>query len=91
MTKKRNEKFLEEKISDAYKKNNFRRRAYDHVGKPKTKPNIKIREALKKYNMRQWELAQLLDMGETTLTRMLRVELPNEKTEKIISVIKNHG
>lgn len=54
-----------------------------------TKKNIKIREALKKYNMRQWELAQLLDMGETTLARTLRAELPEDVQKKVIELIEH--
>lgn len=54
-----------------------------------TRPNKEIREALKKHNMKQWELAQLLDMGESTLVRTLRIELPEDVQKKVIELIKH--
>ena len=51
------------------------------------KANIKIRNALKKTGLHQWELALLLGVGESTLVRNLRQELPEEEQERIISLI----
>ena len=54
------------------------------------KPNRKIREALKRSGMRQWQLAQLLGIGESTLVRNLRAELPEKVQADIIELI-NHA
>lgn len=52
------------------------------------KKNQKIRAALKKSGITQWELADLLNMAETTLCVKLRRELPEEEQQKIIAVIQ---
>ncbi len=49
-----------------------------------------IRTLLKKYKMKQWELATKLDVTEGTLIRWLRTELPIEKKEHIINIIQNY-
>lgn len=49
-----------------------------------------IRTLLKKYKMKQWELAARLDVTEGTLIRWLRTELPTEKKEQIMYIIKNY-
>ena len=56
----------------------------------KEKANQRIREALKEAGLRQWELAKLMGMGETTIVRYLREELPEEEQDKIIDLIRNH-
>ena len=50
--------------------------------------NAKIREALKKHNLRQWELAERLDLNESVLSRRLRKELPEEETKRILGIIE---
>ncbi len=50
--------------------------------------NIKIKEALKKKNMKQWQLAKLMGINEFSLSRKLREELDDEDTEKILSLIE---
>jgi len=55
------------------------------------KANIKIRNALKETGLHQWELALLLGVGESTLVRNLRKELPEEEQERIISLIHKAG
>ena len=53
--------------------------------------NKKIKDALKKNNLRQWELAKRLGMNESVLSRRLREELPEEETKHILDVIENGG
>lgn len=50
--------------------------------------NIMIRDALKKYGVKQWQLAEMLCIGEYTLCRKLRRELPIEEQETIVSIIE---
>lgn len=57
----------------------------------KIKNNAAIREALAQKNMTQWQLAILLGISEPTLTRWLRQELPEERKNKILELIKNGG
>ncbi len=52
------------------------------------KANKDIRNLLKKTGMAQWELAELLNMAESTLCVKLRRELPEEEQQKIIAVIQ---
>ena len=52
------------------------------------KANGEIRDALKKHNMAQWELADYMGISEYTLCKKLRKELLSEETERIISLIK---
>lgn len=49
-----------------------------------------IRTLLKKYKMKQWELATELDITEGTLIRWLRTKLPTERKEQILNIIKNY-
>jgi len=61
------------------------------TGIPKrAKANQRIRKALKESGFCQWELALFLGMGETTLSRYLRQELPEEEQDKIIDLIRKH-
>ena len=41
-----------------------------------------------KSNMKQWELAELLQISEFTLSRKFRKELPEEEQKRIVSIIK---
>ena len=50
--------------------------------------NVMIRKELKECNVKQWQLAELLGIGEYTLCRKLRRELPVEEQERIIAIIK---
>lgn len=51
--------------------------------------NHEIREALKASGMKQWELAEQLNVSEFTFSRKLRTELPEDEKQKILTVI--HG
>lgn len=52
------------------------------------KRNVVIREELKKVNMKQWELAELLNISEWTFSRKLRNELPDEEKQQILQIIR---
>lgn len=54
------------------------------------KCNIEIRVALKQAHMAQWQLADLLEIPEGTLSRKFRKELPEEEKESIIELIWKH-
>lgn len=53
--------------------------------------NEMIREALTAAGMKQWELAERLEISEFTLCRWLRHELPQEKQAEIVAVIDGGG
>ncbi len=51
--------------------------------------NMAIRIAMTQYGMKQWQVAKLLNISESALSRLLRVELPEEKQRNIVSLIQN--
>lgn len=51
------------------------------------KANRLIRDALYHADMRNWQLAKLLNIGEATLCRLLREDLPEEKQKEIVEKI----
>lgn len=51
--------------------------------------NDRIRVSLFIHKMKQWELAKLLGIGENTLIRRLREELPEDEQNRIIKVIED--
>lgn len=50
--------------------------------------NQKIRIAMIQNNIKQYEVAKLLGISETSLCRKLREELPDEEQDEIVSKIK---
>lgn len=52
------------------------------------KTNMRIRCALKNNGLKQWELAEMLDISEGALCRKLRKELPEDEQERFIAVIE---
>lgn len=50
--------------------------------------NLAVRQALKEYGVLMYELANYLDVSEPTLTRWMRGELPKDKQDKIVALIK---
>jgi len=53
--------------------------------------NIKIRIAMVECNIKQWQLAKLLNVSESTVNRLLREELPQERQDQIVGLIKEGG
>jgi hypothetical protein len=50
--------------------------------------NMKIRIKLLEHNKRLWWLAKILETSESTITRRLRNELPEEEQNRIIKLIE---
>lgn len=50
--------------------------------------NVKIRDKAKIWGVKHWEIAEALGIGEATLTRRLRRELPAKEQEKILGLIE---
>ena len=50
--------------------------------------NMKIRIKLMEHNKRLWWLAKILETSESTITRRLRDELPEEEQIRIIKLIE---
>ena len=53
--------------------------------------NKSIRIALIERGLKQWQLAEILGNTDTHMSRLLRHELPFERQEEIVSIIKEHG
>lgn len=51
--------------------------------------NTEIKEEMKIKKIQQWKLGELLGVSENTVYRWLRTELPIEKKEMILQVIRN--
>ncbi len=53
--------------------------------------NKKVRIAMIEADIRQWELAKLLNISESSLTRKLREELPEKEQDEIVALINDKG
>ncbi len=51
--------------------------------------NQAIREAARQNNVLLWEIAERLHIADTTFSRKLRRELPDEQREQILSIISD--
>ncbi len=47
-----------------------------------------IKIALLEHNLKQWELAELMNTTESVLSRRLRKELPESEQREIVSLIE---
>ena len=54
----------------------------------KSRPNQDIKDTLKLYGLTQYELYKALGIGETTLYRRLRDELPEDQKQEYMNAIK---
>ena len=52
--------------------------------------NEEIRTALKEAGLKQWELADMMDISEFTLSRKLRSELPEDMKQHLLELIHEH-
>lgn len=50
--------------------------------------NRRVRDELMRCDMYLWELANLLNVSESTMTRMMRKELPAEYQDELIDLIR---
>jgi len=53
--------------------------------------NKKVRDAMVKHRIYQYELANLLGVNEGTVCRKLRTELPADEQDRIVSLIEKHS
>lgn len=53
--------------------------------------NQKVRLKMLEAGLKQWEVARLLGVGESVLSRRLRDELPEEDQEQICKLIESKG
>ena len=51
------------------------------------KNNIKVRVALFENGMRQWELAEMIDVSESTMSRIMRGELSESVQGELVKAI----
>ena len=52
--------------------------------------NVKVRIKMIETGMKQWEVARLLGMSESVLSRRLRDELPEDEQDRIIALIEEN-
>ena len=50
--------------------------------------NADIRSTAKSKGVRLWEIAEFLKVSDSTITRMLRRELPNKEKQRFLSIIE---
>ena len=55
------------------------------------KNNIKIRLKIFETGLKQWEVARLIGVSESKLSRMLRDELPEDEQNRIIDIIERRN
>jgi len=53
--------------------------------------NSKVRISMLKSGIKQWEVASMLGISESVLSRKLRDELPEEEQDQIVSLIEKAG
>lgn len=53
--------------------------------------NKKLRVAIAEHGLKQWQVAKLLDIDESKFSRMLREELPEAETDRIIGLINRES
>ena len=64
---------------------------YRPNGRTDTKHNLMIRETLEQTGTFYYELADLLGKSPSTITVMLRHEMPIDEQEKICELIRQHA
>jgi len=50
--------------------------------------NLRIRQAAAQARVKHWEIAVELGITDTTLSRRLRMELPEDEQERILGIIR---
>lgn len=50
--------------------------------------NMNIRLEMTKKNLKQWQVAKLLNISESVFSRKMRTEMPAEEQERIIKIIR---
>ena len=52
--------------------------------------NAKIRSLMDKHKIKQWQLAEILNINEFTLSRKFRHEIPADEQDLIITKIEDY-
>lgn len=52
--------------------------------------NMEIRQEIAKRRLKHFEVAQALGVSQTYFSHLLQTELPQEKKQEILEVIKNY-
>lgn len=55
------------------------------------KANLEIRQAAKQAHVTLWEVANHMGISEPTMTRWLRVELSEDRRQRILAAIEQLG
>lgn len=53
--------------------------------------NEKVRKSLFENQLPQWRLARVLGIGESSLTRKLREELPEAEQNELVAIIEEEA
>lgn len=53
--------------------------------------NVSVRNALKEHGLFVCDLEEILGVSETTITRMMRHELPQDRQKEIIKLIEKEA
>ena len=53
--------------------------------------NERIRKVMKDKNLKQWQVAEIIGVSETTMVRKMRAELSKAEQDRIIKLIKESG
>lgn len=53
--------------------------------------NLIVREELARHGLFLWQLGKLLDVSESTVTRLMREELPEEEQKKLAQIIRERS
>ena len=51
--------------------------------------NEELKKTLKNQGVKLWQIADMLNISEATMTRKMRHELSNEERIRILSLLKN--
>lgn len=52
-------------------------------------PNARIRNACREFNVKLWQVADKLNISDTTFSKKLRKQLSEAETKEIIFIIKS--
>lgn len=52
------------------------------------KKNVELRQVMKRYGLTCWQLADILEVSESTVYRWFRHELPEDKKSEILEKIR---
>lgn len=53
--------------------------------------NLIVREELAKHGLFLWQLGKLINVSESTITRLMREELPQEEQLRLVKIIREES